>query len=47
MPDVYKQTLSQIACDCGLTDQEHLTRLSHKFVGETPLAWRRAWQGTE
>ncbi|WP_239987376.1 helix-turn-helix domain-containing protein [Sphingosinithalassobacter portus] len=35
-------TLSQIACACGLTDQAHLTRLFRKLIGETPLAWRRA-----
>ncbi|MBO9621238.1 MAG: helix-turn-helix transcriptional regulator [Sphingomonas sp.] len=35
-------SLSQIACACGLTDQAHLTRLFRKLVGETPLAWRRA-----
>lgn len=37
-------TLSQIACACGLTDQAHLTRLFRKFVGDTPLNWRRTWQ---
>ena len=39
-------SLSQIACACGLTDQAHLTRLFRKFVGETPLVWRRTWQRT-
>jgi AraC-like DNA-binding protein len=34
--------LGQIALDCGLADQSHLSRLFHKFVGETPAAWRRA-----
>lgn len=37
-------SLSQIACACGLTDQAHLTRLFRKFVGQTPLAWRRSRQ---
>jgi AraC family transcriptional regulator len=37
-------TLSQIACACGLTDQAHLTRLFRKFVGDTPLTWRRTMQ---
>ncbi|WP_457354340.1 helix-turn-helix domain-containing protein [Sphingomonas sp. UYP23] len=36
-------TLSHIACACGLTDQAHLTRLFRRMVGETPLVWRRAW----
>lgn len=39
-----RDTLSQIACACGLTDQAHLTRLFRRTVGQTPLAWRRAWQ---
>jgi AraC-like DNA-binding protein len=34
--------LRQIALDCGLADQSHLTRLFHKLVGESPAAWRRA-----
>ncbi|WP_237709238.1 helix-turn-helix domain-containing protein [Sphingomonas elodea] len=37
-------TLSQIACACGMSDQAHLTRLFRRLVGTTPLAWRRAWQ---
>lgn len=37
-------TLSQIACACGLTDQAHLTRLFRRVAGTTPMAWRRAWQ---
>jgi AraC-like DNA-binding protein len=39
-----RDTLSQIACACGLSDQAHLTRLFRRLVGTTPLAWRRAWQ---
>jgi len=37
-------TLSQIACACGLTDQAHLTRLFRRIVGTTPMLWRRSWQ---
>jgi AraC family transcriptional regulator len=33
--------LSQIALDCGLADQPHLTRLFHQIVGVTPAIWRR------
>lgn len=39
-----KDTLSQIACACGLTDQAHLTRLFRRLVNDTPLAWRRSWR---
>ena len=35
------ESLSQIAADCGLTDQAHFTRLFRRFVGESPGAWRR------
>lgn len=34
--------LSEIAVECGLADQSHLTRLFRKVVGESPAAWRRA-----
>ena len=34
--------LSQIALDCGLADQAHLTRLFRRIAGESPRAWRRA-----
>ena len=34
--------LSEIAIDCGLADQPHLTRLFRKLSGESPAAWRRA-----
>ncbi|MDO6414204.1 AraC family transcriptional regulator [Sphingomonas sp. BIUV-7] len=37
-------TLSQIACACGLTDQAHLTRLFRRMLNETPLSWRRNWR---
>ncbi len=37
------EPLSQIAAECGLADQSHLTRLFRKFVGQTPLTWRRTW----
>jgi len=33
--------LSQIALDCGLYDQSHLTRLFRQLVGMTPSEWRR------
>ena len=39
-------SLSHIAATCGLTDQAHLTRLFRRFVGETPLNWRRTWRQT-
>jgi AraC family transcriptional regulator len=33
--------LSQIALDCGLSDQPHFTRVFRKLVGVTPGLWRR------
>jgi len=33
--------LSQIALDCGMADQAHLSRLFRRLVGETPSVWRR------
>jgi AraC family transcriptional regulator len=35
-------SLSDIALECGLADQSHLTRLFRRIVGESPRAWRRA-----
>jgi AraC-like DNA-binding protein len=35
-------SLSQVALDCGLSDQSHLSRLFRRVVGESPRAWRRA-----
>lgn len=37
--------LSEIALDCGMADQAHLSRLFRRVVGETPRAWRRARVG--
>lgn len=39
-----RDTLSQIAYACGLSDQAHLTRLFRRLLGTTPNAWRRTWQ---
>jgi AraC family transcriptional regulator len=33
--------LAQIALDCGLSDQAHMTRLFTRIVGVSPGAWRR------
>jgi transcriptional regulator GlxA family with amidase domain len=38
-------SLADIACECGLADQAHLSRLFRKVVGETPAAWRRSRVG--
>ena len=34
--------LSEIALECGLSDQAHFTRLFRRVAGESPAAWRRA-----
>jgi AraC family transcriptional regulator len=39
-------TLSEIALQCGLADQSHLSRWFRRVVGETPHAWRRLRRGT-
>lgn len=36
-----RDTLSQIAYACGLSDQAHLTRLFRRVIGTTPMSWRR------
>lgn len=33
--------LAQIAAECGLCDQSHLTRIFRRYIGITPTAWRR------
>lgn len=33
--------LAEIALDCGLADQSHLTKVFHRVTGLTPAAWRR------
>lgn len=38
------EPLSQIALDCGLVDQSHLSRIFRRTTGESPRAWRRAHQ---
>ena len=38
-------SLSEIALDCGLADQSHLSRLFRRIVGESPRTWRRARAG--
>jgi AraC family transcriptional regulator len=35
-------SLGQIAFECGLTDQAHLSKTFRRLVGESPGAWRRA-----
>ena len=36
-----RASLSEIALDCGMCDQPHLTRVFRRFVGVNPGAWRR------
>jgi AraC-like DNA-binding protein len=36
-----RQPLAQIALDCGMCDQAHLTRVFRKVIGMTPMTWRR------
>jgi AraC family transcriptional regulator len=36
-----EKTLSEIALDCGLSDQAHLTRRFKRIAGMSPGAWRR------
>ncbi|WP_377297667.1 helix-turn-helix domain-containing protein [Rhizobium sp. SGZ-381] len=36
-----RASLSEIALDCGLSDQAHLSRIFRKATGKTPSAWRR------
>jgi AraC family transcriptional regulator len=38
---VSEDSLSNIACACGFTDQAHFCRLFRQCVGQSPAAWRR------
>ena len=38
--------LSEIAMDCGMSDQAHFTRIFRKCIGSTPNAWRRRAVGS-
>lgn len=33
--------LAEIALDCGMADQSHMTRIFRRFTGTSPHAWRR------
>lgn len=35
-------SLAEIALDCGMADQSHLTRIFRRFTGMSPNAWRRS-----
>ncbi|MDB5608767.1 MAG: hypothetical protein JWP25_5667 [Bradyrhizobium sp.] len=35
-------SLSDVAAECGITDQSHFTRMFNRIVGVSPGAWRRA-----
>jgi AraC family transcriptional regulator len=35
-------SIAEIACRCGFSHQEHLTRIFGRFVGVTPAAYRRS-----
>ena len=36
-------SLSQIAADCGFSDQSHLNKSFRKWMSISPGAWRRTW----
>jgi transcriptional regulator GlxA family with amidase domain len=40
------ESLSEIAIECGLCDQSHLTRVFRQSVGVTPGLWRREFRFT-
>jgi AraC-like DNA-binding protein len=39
-----REPLSQVALDCGMSDQAHFTRVFRKIVGISPSVWRRQFQ---
>jgi AraC family transcriptional regulator len=40
-----RASLSEIALNCGMSDQSHLTRSFRQIVGEAPFSWRQARHG--
>jgi AraC family transcriptional regulator len=38
-------SLSEIALNCGMSDQSHFTRSFRRIVGETPSSWRQTRRG--
>ena len=40
-----RDTLAQIALECGMFDQPHFTRVFRRIVGLNPSAWRRQFAG--
>ena len=38
-------SLSEIALDCGMSDQSHFTRSFRRIVGESPSSWRQTRHG--
>ncbi|WP_354120182.1 AraC family transcriptional regulator [Bradyrhizobium sp. LA6.12] len=37
-------SLSDVATECGFSDQSHFTRVLRRAVGVSPGAWRRAFK---
>jgi AraC family transcriptional regulator len=39
-----RESIAQVALDCGMYDQAHFTRVFRKVVGISPSLWRRQFQ---
>jgi AraC-like DNA-binding protein len=40
-----RDSLSEIALSCGMSDQSHFTRSFRRIVGEAPSFWRQTRHG--